>query len=139
MSEMDDCDGIFLSLFPLSIIGASIRARETVEFFFGNMRNKSYVRIVQEEKQNNIKHLRAIPQLIRNRISKMERTPPPHFRIRVQQRARRRFQTIRAAAATVAECGQIARLRIGFQAVFCAAGCGCVATATEMVVFMRGR
>ena len=86
------------------------------------------------------KYLRAIPQLVRNRISKMERTPPPHFRIRVQQRARYRCQPIRAAAATVAERGQVARLRVHFQTVFCAAECGCVPTATETerVVFMRG-
>ena len=61
-----------------------------------------------------IKYLRAIPQLIRNRIRKMERTPPAHFRIRVQQRARDRFQTIGDAADAVVECGRVARLRVRF-------------------------
>ena len=67
-------------------MGDSICAREFVGFdfyFLPHMRNKSYVRIVQGEKQK-IEYSRAIPQLIRKRISKMERTPPPNFRIRVQ-------------------------------------------------------
>ena len=136
VSEFGNHDGClslcsFLSLFVLLTIRALICASETVDFvFLMHLCATKAMHVSCRKKENQRKYLRAISQLIRNGISKMERAPPPQFRIRVQG-ARYLCQSIRAAAAAVAECGQVARLRDRFQTVFCAAGCGCVTTATE--------